>query len=236
MSSSGATSLPRRDGASSPAMSDTSDSDISLGTHSPVPSSASLQHSPGSTSGGGNDRDDRLNDDRDKDYRNFSALNSFRFDVDSPGNNISGENHLLSQIYKGKPTLLNAVNPFVGPFGGRFMPTLPYRLGENSPPISAHSPLVGLNISVPLHVLRPQPQLPTNFSTNGSNDGQTLLPSPTQLSPLRIRVSSPNRLNSDIVSTHGLSSQGIVRIVPPNGPPMLHRPFSPSPQPKDIVS
>lgn len=230
MSSSGATSLPRRDGASSPAMSDTSDSDISLGTHSPVPSSASLQHSPGSTSGGGNDRDDRLNDDRDKDYRNFSALNSFRFDGHSPGN-LTGENHLLSQIYKGKPTLLNAVNPFVNSFGGRFMSTLPYRLGENSPPNSTHSPPIGLTqIPVPLHILRPQPQLPTNLST--------LLPSPTttQLSPLRIRVSSPNRLNSDIVSTHGLSSQGIVRIVPPNGPPMLHRPFSPSPQPKDIVS
>lgn len=73
----------RPDPGLSPALSDTSDSDISLGTHSPVPSSTSLQHSPGSTSGG-NDRDDRLHDERAKEYRNF-ALSSFRFDVHSPG-------------------------------------------------------------------------------------------------------------------------------------------------------
>lgn len=83
LSSSGGTSLgSRRQDTSSPTPSDDSDSDISLGTHSPVPSSLSLQHSPGSTSGGGND--DRLQDDRDKDYRHFS-LSSFRFDTHSPG-------------------------------------------------------------------------------------------------------------------------------------------------------
>lgn len=82
-SSSGGSSGPsRRHDNSSPAPSDDSDSDISLGTHSPVPSSLSLQHSPGSTSGGGND--DRLQEDRDKDYRSFS-LSSFRFDTHSPG-------------------------------------------------------------------------------------------------------------------------------------------------------
>lgn len=56
---SGGTSLRSRQADnSSPTPSDDSDTDISLGTHSPVPSSLSLQHSPGSTSGGGND--DRL--------------------------------------------------------------------------------------------------------------------------------------------------------------------------------
>lgn len=85
LSSSGATSLPsRRQDTGSPIPSDSDDSDISLGTHSPVPSSLSLQHSPGSTSGGGLDRDDRLQEDRDKDFRNFS-LSSFRFDTHSPG-------------------------------------------------------------------------------------------------------------------------------------------------------
>lgn len=74
--------MARRQDNSSPTPSDDSDSDISLGTHSPVPSSLSLQHSPGSTSGGGND--DRLQEDRDKDYRSFS-LSSFRFDTHSPG-------------------------------------------------------------------------------------------------------------------------------------------------------
>lgn len=65
---------------------DDSDSDISLGTHSPVPSSLSMQHSPGSTSGGGND--DRLlldHDARDKDYHRAFALGPFRFDTHSPG-------------------------------------------------------------------------------------------------------------------------------------------------------
>lgn len=63
-----------------------SDSDISLGTHSPIPSMASSlgQHSPNSSSGL-NDRDlERLaeqhKDERgEKDYRNFASLNSFRF-------------------------------------------------------------------------------------------------------------------------------------------------------------
>lgn len=56
---SGGTSLrSRQTDNASPTPSDDSDTDISLGTHSPVPSSLSLQHSPGSTSGGGND--DRL--------------------------------------------------------------------------------------------------------------------------------------------------------------------------------
>lgn len=65
-----------------------SDSDISLGTHSPVPS-MSLQHSPSSTSG--NDRDDRM-DDHDKGFRSFPSLHSFRF-----GDHLSGG--LLPGIY-----------------------------------------------------------------------------------------------------------------------------------------
>lgn len=70
----------------SPTPSDDSDSDISLGTHSPVPSSLSLQHSPGSTSGGGNDdrlMHDDLQRDREKDFRTFS-LGGFSFDAHSP--------------------------------------------------------------------------------------------------------------------------------------------------------
>lgn len=63
-----------------------SDSDISLGTHSPIPSHTSSlgQHSPNSSSGL-NDRDlDRLAEEHkdargEKDYRNFASLNSFRF-------------------------------------------------------------------------------------------------------------------------------------------------------------
>lgn len=94
---SGSGSMQRRADNGSPTPSDDSDSDISLGTHSPVPSSMSLQHSPGSTSGGGND-DGLMTDDlhshplhnsRDKDYHRSFGLGSFRFDSHSPG--IPGE-------------------------------------------------------------------------------------------------------------------------------------------------
>lgn len=80
------TSLRRGQDNSSPTPSDDSDSDISLGTHSPVPSSLSLQHSPGSASGGGNDdrlMHDDLHRDREKDFRSF--LGPFSFDPHSPG-------------------------------------------------------------------------------------------------------------------------------------------------------
>lgn len=87
MSGSGGTSLRSRQADNvSPTPSDDSDSDISLGTHSPVPSSLSLQHSPGSTSGGGNDdrlMHDDLQRDREKDFRSFS-LGGFSFDAHSP--------------------------------------------------------------------------------------------------------------------------------------------------------
>lgn len=82
LSGSGGNSLrSRQTDNSSPVPSDDSDSDISLGTHSPVPSSLSLQHSPGSTSNGGND-ERILHDEREKDFRSFS-LSAFPFDTHS---------------------------------------------------------------------------------------------------------------------------------------------------------
>lgn len=68
----------RPDGAPSPTPSDTSDSDISLGTHSPVPGSLHLQHSPGSTSNGANDRDESLSidDDKPRDLSNSLTSNN----------------------------------------------------------------------------------------------------------------------------------------------------------------
>lgn len=95
---------------------------------------------------------------------------------------------------------------FAGAFS-RFLPTLPYPFigGDNSPPISAHSPPVGVamtNLPVTPTVLRPQPQLPPSAATMAAakaaataghmNNGTT----PSTLSPLRIRVSSPNRINA----------------------------------------
>lgn len=164
----------------------------------------------------------------------------------------------------------------VGAFS-RFLPTLPYPFasGDNSPPISAHSPPAGVamtNLPVTPTVLRPQPQLPATAVSIAAATASHLSNgcSPSILSPLRIRVSSPNRINSDLTSIvhqqHGLSNasvisnqqqhrtNGIVRIVAGGGnanptagsltssmssicsapPPTLHRPFSPSPQPKDV--
>ncbi|GAB0097162.1 hypothetical protein DMENIID0001_127710 [Sergentomyia squamirostris] len=218
LSSSGATSLSHRrpNATLSPAPSDDSDSDISLGTHSPVPSSMSMQHSPGSASGGGNDRDERLQGDHEKDSRfSVSIIQSLCFD--SPAT-------------------------MAGAFTSRFLPTLPYRLGENSPPIGSHSPPIGMpphHLPLQPTVLRPQPQLPglhhpPPHQLNGS---------PAPVSPVRIRVSSPRRINATELGaavslehsfTAAGADAGIIRIAPPTGPPLLHRPFSPSPQPKDV--
>lgn len=156
----------------------------------------------------------------------------------------------------------------------RFLPTLPYPFvsGDNSPPINTHSPPAAAaamtNLPVAPTVLRPQPQLPPNAAAAvaaaaaaaaavagrlNNISGVTTTAATTNLSPLRIRVSSPNRINSDLTSIvhqqHGLANRtnGITHIPGSGGvgigngpsaigigPPMLHRPFSPSPQPKDV--
>lgn len=105
--SGGSSGLHRPDPTLSPTGSEDSDSDISLGTHSPVPSSLSLQHSPGSASGGAHE--DRLGiGPDDKDYRSsFSALSSFRFDGHSPAAAMAGEcliAYLLLTVYLSKTT------------------------------------------------------------------------------------------------------------------------------------
>lgn len=105
----------------------------------------------------------------------------------------------------------------------RFLPTLPYPFigGDNSPPIGphTHSPPTPITLTslgngtrMPLGrdgrdpidymnvaptVLRPQPHLPPTALTAG---GHLTNGAPANLSPLRIRVSSPNRINSDLSS------------------------------------
>lgn len=135
------------------------------------------------------------------------------------------------------------------------MPTLPYPFvgGDNSPPISTHSPpsaiamtnlngnriaLSGRDSRDPIDymssptVVRPQPQLPssaatiavaghlTNNNTSNELDPNAAVIRPnhldellknqihttTTLSPLRIRVSSPNRINSDLTSVSIIQS------------------------------
>lgn len=147
---------------------------------------------------------------------------------------------------------------FTGAFS-RFLPTLPYPFigGDNSPPINTHSPpsAAMTNLPVTPTVLRPHPHMPSSTAgatSHLSNGGSPPTGPTATISPLRIRVSSPNRINADLTSLgghpHALPAQnranGIVRIVGGAatnatsgisvGPPMLHRPFSPSPQPKDV--
>lgn len=153
---------------------------------------------------------------------------------------------------------------------------MPYRLGDNSPPINTHSPPIGLtHLPITPTVLRPQPHLPPSLSVTaptatttsmsespnsnssattssinngatgglviGGNSGAGGAPLMAQMSPLRIRVSSPTRLNADLLqhSAHhhslmnGLNASGIVRIVPNTTTSLIHRPFSPSPKPKE---
>ncbi|XP_055637418.1 homeobox protein SIX6 [Toxorhynchites rutilus septentrionalis] len=231
LSGSGATSLtPRRDDAPLSPNDTDSDSDISLGTHSPIPS-MSLQHSPSSQP-------------EDKDFRSFASLHSFRF-----GDHLTG-------------------GFLPGSFNNRFMP---YRLGDNSPPINTHSPPISLtHLPITPTVLRPQPHLPPTLSVTapsatttsmsespnsnssattgsisglvaGSNNAGTSASLMAPMSPLRIRVSSPSRLNSDLLHSashhqslmNGLNASGIVRIVPNTTTSLIHRPFSPSPKPKE---
>lgn len=179
---------------------------------------------------------------------------------------------LIFELRKKKKKKLQIIGAF-----SRFLPSLPYPFvsDDNSPPISAHSPPAGIamtNLPVTPTVLRPQPQLPATAVSIAATTAINHLNnacSPSNLSPLRIRVSSPNRINSDLTSIvhqqHGLTNpsvisnqqqqrtNGIVRIASGGNinsmaglltsslnsicsvpPPTLHRPFSPSPQPKDV--
>lgn len=237
----------RQNDNASPTPSDDSDSDISLGTHSPVPSSLSLQHSPGSTSGGGNDdrlMHDDLQRDREKDFRTFS-LGGFSFDAHSPamaGKLIDPSFIFTLSLSLSLPEFQIWINQNIfnrykfsfcslllcasGAFS-RFLPTLPYPFvgGDNSPPISTHSPPAAiamtnigngnriamgardsrdsLDYMTAPTVVRPQPQLPSSAAASIAAGGHLPNGTPSTLSPLRIRVSSPNRINSDLTSVCG---------------------------------
>ncbi|CAO1421859.1 unnamed protein product [Diamesa hyperborea] len=285
----------------SPDSDSDSDSDISLGTHSPIPSMASSMgnHSPNSSSGL-NDRDlERLaeqhRDERgEKDYRNFASLNSFRF---AEQINVAGfTNAFNRQFLPGLPYRLgdnsSPINATHSPPIGIAPSSSNTAIGsvQNHPP-PHHLPVL----------IRPQPQLPQNAAmaamvaacvANGQSNGnsQTLLQHhlnqhhhlhqqqqhqqqhlPPQVSPLRIRIHSPNRLNSTSSSTSQSSNDVITTSTagsPPTTIPLsqqthnlimngggggvgiggplsrmsqlghipIHRPFSPSPKPKDVGS
>jgi hypothetical protein len=221
----------------SPDTDSDSDSDISLGTHSPIPSMAS-QHSPNSSSGL-NDRDleqlaEQHRDPRgESDYRNFASLQSFRFGEHL---NVAGFTSESENARKTGRTIANGISfARLDAFSRQFLPNMPYRLNENTSP-PTHSPPIGATASttqtgtsttlsqsqspyhsLPVGLIRPQPQLPQNAAIsamvaacvgqqpNGSPN-QTLLQhhlnqqaaaaAAAQISPLRIRINSPTRINS----------------------------------------
>ncbi|XP_017150152.1 protein Optix [Drosophila miranda] len=250
----------RADGAASPTPSDSSDSDISLGTHSPVPSSLQLQHSPGSTSNGANDRDESLSVDDDKPRDLSSSL-----PLASPG---------LTP-----PQLPHGGVVFGGAGGGGGGPQLPgpgclppFKLDAATSLFSAgcylqsFSNLKEISQQFPIQpiVLRPHPQLPQlpqPLALNGGSGGPPHLHHPAYAAyvecvpshaqqhppPPKLRINSPEKLNSTAVaaaaagagSGGGGANPGAVNHhhheatttgYHHSGQLLLHRPFSTSPE------
>lgn len=138
-------------------------------------------------------------------------------------------------------------------FNRQFLPGMPYRIGDNTSP--THSPPIGITpsstqpgaattmaqnqpgYSLPVGLIRPQPQLPQSAAmaamiacvANGQSNAsqQTLLhhhlnqshvqPS-AQVSPLRIRVNSPTRINS---TSSSQSSNDVVITTTSGGSPTM---------------
>ncbi|XP_017097581.2 protein Optix [Drosophila bipectinata] len=237
----------RADGAASPTPSDSSDSDISLGTHSPVPSSLQLQHSPGSTSNGANDREESLSVDDDK-PRDLSG--SLPLPLSLPLASPTPTPPHLPTGYGAGP---GAGPPTGGPplTAAGCLP--PFKLDAATSLFSAgcylqsFSNLKEMSQQFPIQpiVLRPHPQLPQPLALNGGSGGAGLHhPAyaaaysvecvPPSHPPPKLRINSPEKLNSTAVAA------AVSGGVPPSvatttgyhhsGQLLLHRPFSTSPE------
>ncbi|XP_037941783.1 protein Optix-like [Teleopsis dalmanni] len=203
----------RPDGAPSPTPSDTSDSDISLGTHSPVPSSLQLQHSPGSTSNGANDREDVSVDD-DK-PRNLSS--SLKVNLSSYATAAAGMPTACLPPFKleAATSLFNA---------GCYLQSF-----SNLKEMSQQFPIQPI-------VIRPHPQLPQAIGLNGSHlhPNYATATYPVDCTPPKIRVNSPEKLNSTANCIAANLSSGTLQDTSTfhHSSQLLHRPFSTSP---DII-
>ncbi|KAH8320028.1 hypothetical protein KR074_011425 [Drosophila pseudoananassae] len=244
----------RADGAASPTPSDSSDSDISLGTHSPVPSSLQLQHSPGSTSNGANEREESLSVDDDK-PRDLSG--SLPLPLSLPLASPTPTPPHLPAGYGAGP---GAGPPTGGPplTAAGCLP--PFKLDAATSLFSAgcylqsFSNLKEMSQQFPIQpiVLRPHPQLPQPLALNGGSGGAGLHhPAyaaaysvecvPPSHPPPKLRINSPEKLNSTAVAA--AVSGGVPPSVASNhhheatttgyhhsGQLLLHRPFSTSPE------
>lgn len=208
----------------SPTPSD-SDSDISLGTHSPPISS------PGPIRFGASSP---------------TPITTFRFGPHSPGpmppqfrfGNHTPPNFRLDKRSPtpgafGKLSRESPINMDAGATGyglrltGDVVDTISEKeIRVDDSPSRPHSPPMNLRMSHPGDHMRLQPETPMPLRLGGA---------PQITTPLRIQVASPSKMVASPspqtnlhlgVPAHG----GIVRIAPPSPPkaPVLHRPFSPA--------
>ncbi|XP_053964471.1 protein Optix isoform X1 [Anastrepha obliqua] len=210
----------RPEGVPSPIASDTSDSDISLGTHSPVPSSIQLQHSPGSTSNGANDREESLSIDDDK-PRDLAT-------------SISASHLVAASTYATTAPLSTCLPPFkLDTATSLFNAGCYLQSFSNLKEMSQQFPIQPI-------VIRPQPQLPAQaHSLNGSHLHVAInYPPPAyavDCTPPKIRVNSPEKLNSTANSIAAtLNTVAALQDTSAyqhhhHSAQLLHRPFSTSP-------
>ncbi|XP_017461051.1 PREDICTED: protein Optix-like, partial [Rhagoletis zephyria] len=212
----------RPEGAPSPIASDTSDSDISLGTHSPVPSSIQLQHSPGSTSNGANDREESLSIDGDKPRDLATSLSASNLVAASSYATTAPLSTCLPAFKLDTATSLFNAGCYLQSF-------------SNLKEMSQQFPIQPI-------VIRPQPHLPAQaHGLNGSHlHAAVNYPPPpayaVDCTPPKIRVNSPEKLNSTAnsiaatLSTVAALQDTSVYQHHHHSAQMLHRPFSTSPE------
>ncbi|XP_067629882.1 protein Optix [Eurosta solidaginis] len=211
----------RPEGAPSPIASDTSDSDISLGTHSPVPSSIHLQHSPGSASNGANDRDESLSIDGDK-PRDLAT-------------SIAASNLMAASTYANSP-LSTCLPPFkLDTATSLFNAGCYLQSFSNLKEMSQQFPIQPI-------VIRPQPHLAAQAHTlNGSHlhaaINYTTPAYSVDCTPPKIRVNSPEKLNSTansiaatLSTVAALQDTSAYQHHHHHSAQLLHRPFSTSPE------
>ncbi|KAH8372688.1 hypothetical protein KR009_002839 [Drosophila setifemur] len=246
----------RAEGNASPTPSDSSDSDISLGTHSPVPSSLQLQHSPGSTSNGANEREESLSVDDDK-PRDLSGSLPLQLSLPLPlASPTPTPPHQMPAGYGGGPGSGVGGPPLTAP---GCLP--PFKLDAATSLFSAgcylqsFSNLKEMSQQFPIQpiVLRPHPQLPQPLALNGGSGAGMHHPGyaaaysvecvpghgPPSHAPPKLRINSPEKLNSTAVAGVAASGGGTGgggggagghTGYHHSGQLLLHRPFSTSPE------
>ncbi|XP_055388271.1 protein Optix [Condylostylus longicornis] len=195
-----------RDMILSPVPSTASDSDISLGTHSPIPNHIAFQNSPDSTSNSVYDKDEsfHLEGDLQKEFSSGSKLES-------------------TNTSPGLVPFRNEVNFFSERYFQNFSSLPNFQ-----------------NFPIQPAVIRPNPQTTTPLDINVLSQGHANLrlsayTTAVNISPPKIRISTPAVLNSNIANS--VQNADIPTTVVSERKQLLsvqfiHRPFSTSPPPQ----